>query len=249
MTLFRLNYLLFLLFFLFINCSNAFSWDCPELTQVGNKKIAYGKRGNRCEGFYRSKVSAGSLDMVSLVRGRFHFALKENEVIEVASSIASKETINVRAVGIPMKMYYRMDAQLAAGQKLNWPVRDVIYPQKIKSVKIGIYGWTGSGKKKTYIPVRTTAHVVSGTQDNRVRLVFRSSVDVQDTQWRIFKWTDSGCSQRKNWKKLKISSYSSGQPITVELTEPELSKICVEMAAWDISASRWLKRKVHIRLK
>jgi hypothetical protein len=146
-------------------------------------------------------------------------------------------------------MYYRMDAQLAPGQKLDWNVKDVIYPQKIKPEEIGIFGWIGSEKEKTYFPMRSTTRDSSGAQNKTIRLVFRSSVDVHTVKWRTAEWIDSGCSHATEWKKTGKCSYRRGQPIAVELTESESSKICVEMAAWDTSGSRWLKSKVHIRLK
>jgi hypothetical protein len=260
MTLFHFKYISFFIIFLLIGTTSAVSQQCPDLTPSGSSKTAYSKRGNRCEGFYTSKVSARSLDMVSLVKGKFHYYLnylRYLDVIEVSSAVNVHKPFHVRAVGVPLKMYYRMDAHLEPGQTLKWPLQDVLYRKKIGSEKIGVFGWMGSEREKTYIPVSTivrnpkTGKLQEGVvQDDRIRLVFRPSVDVKKVQWRISEWTGSGCKHARPWKDTYKRSYHSGQPVTIELTPPDLSEICFETAGWEASSGKWVKSNVlHIRLK
>ena len=233
---------LLLLTLLFIGYETAYSQSCaPELSPVESWKLAYRNRGNRCEGFYRAKVSSGSIDIVGVVNGNFHFELSENEVIEVSTSFIQNQPINVRATGIPLKIYYRMDAQIAPDQKLNWAISDVIFSQKLSAKKIGVFGWIGEEADKTYVPVTAVAKIGSQAKDGKIRLYLRASVDIGDTHWRFSKVTDGACDPFGQWERVG-KSYRTGQPISITLAPSKTQKLCVEVAAQEKSNARWLKR-------
>ena len=105
-----------------------------KLRSSESEKTGYRIRShNRCEGFYESDVSSGSLNIVSVTQGKFKFKLDSNEMITV-SPIVNNKTVNIRAVAIPLRTYYRMDAQLDPKTNIKWPVADVLYPKKLKDV-------------------------------------------------------------------------------------------------------------------
>jgi len=141
---FKENIWISLLFIIIITVCYEIAYSQPSCDPdllPADRGIAYGPRGNRCEGFYRSRVAAPTIDVVSVIKGSFKFEWNSDEVIELISPVIRKKTINVQAVGIPVRTYYRMDAQIGPGQTLKWPVRDVIYPQRVYPDKIGVFGW------------------------------------------------------------------------------------------------------------
>ena len=246
----RLCKYLFLLFPLIIGHEPAFSQLCDrDISPVENESIAYRQRGNRCEGFYRSKVSAGSIDIVGAVKGSLHFKLDENEVVEISSSVIKDQPINVRAIGIPIKTYYRMDAQILPGQKLIWPIADVIYPQKLSARKIGVFGWIENEKGKAYVPVMALAKMDSIAEDRKIRLYFRTSVDVECVKWRSSDVIDGACSSLGKWNNAGESYYRTGESICITLPPSEMAELCVEVAAKEKNTAHWLKRTVRVIVK
>ncbi len=92
------------------------------LTPETNPSIQYRKRTDnlRCEGFYRADVSTiGSLDVVGLLQRPLRFGAG-NEVLSIRAAPKNQRVL-VRGQGIPVKLYYRLDAELAPGGALRWP--------------------------------------------------------------------------------------------------------------------------------
>ncbi len=235
---------------IFIGSETAYSQPCDnKIKPVDSYKIAYRNRGNRCEGFYRSKVAAKSIEIVGVVKGSFNFRLKKNEVLEISSTFIKDRPINVRAEGIPIKTYYRMDAIIAPGKILIWPIADVIYSQRLSTKKIGIYGWVVKEGEKIYVPVSVVAKMVSLHQDEKIRLYLRTSVDVESVKWRTSYVIGNACSQFGKWKNTSKPYYRTGQPIRITLLPGEKEKLCVEVAAKEKRGARWLKRSARVIVK
>jgi len=240
---------LILILIILISCESAYSGVrcASDIVPVETPGVAYGPRGNRCEGFYHSKVAAGSIDVVGVVQGAFQFKLDPKEVLEVSSPIIRDEMIHVRAVGIPVKTYYRMDAELRPGQKLIWPVADVILPQKLSPNKIGVFGWTEKQDKTFYVPVRAISALYAGVSDETIHLFLRTSADVENVKWRVSDFVKDRCSPpSKKWYDTGRKHYRAGQPIHISLPSTRAEGLCVEVAAKDESSARWLKQNVHI---
>ena len=85
-------------------------------------QVEYRWRQNRCEGFYRSNVSSGDLELVSLLVGRLSTdSSSRNSQLEIVAPVIQRSLtgpIKVRAVAIPPRTYYRMDATLDSGMRL-----------------------------------------------------------------------------------------------------------------------------------
>ena len=76
-------------------------------------QIEYRWRQNRCEGFYRSNVSSGDLELVSLLVGRLSGETTRDSQLEIVVPAVPRPLagpIRIRAVAIPPRTYYRMDA-------------------------------------------------------------------------------------------------------------------------------------------
>ncbi len=234
---------LMVLFFALISSDAANAQDCaPELQPVDNWKIKYKMRGSRCEGFYRSNVSSRSLEIVGLTIGKFRFKLDKREVIEVSSPVVKNRPVFVRAVGIPIKSYYRMDAKIDPGEFLNWPIRDVIEPQKLSFRKIGVYGWFEDKEERIYAPVRTSAKFVKEDLDNIIRMYLRASVDVESVKWRWVDGLNDLPSTLIKWNNAPRSSYRIGKPILIQLPRGKTGNLFVETAARESESGEWLKQ-------
>ena len=233
-----------MMFFLLIADSQpAFSQKCDtRIEPIKNWKLKYRKRdNNRCEGFYSSLVSDGVIDVVGVTKGEFSFEIKENEVLELSSPLVRHRPIYIRAVGIPLKLYYRMDAHLDAGKKLAWPLGDVVYWRKLSSKHICVFGWTGNEMNKTYIPVAAVSKLAPVKNDGKIRLYLRTSVDVINVKWRMA----GTCSRLRDaeWQDAPKSSYDAGKPITIILPAQGVEELCLEVAAYNQKHDEYLKKK------
>lgn len=225
----------------------AYSQPCdPNIKEpVKNWKLRYRERGNRCEGFYKSTVSAPMIEVVGTTEGQFQFKLEKNEVLEVSSPIVRDQIVNVRAVGIPDKTYYRMDAQIEPEQTLTWPVAEVLYLEQLSYKKIGVFGWIEEETETIYIPLTITPTKIPGANDGNIRLYLRTSVNVKNVQWRAADATDGICPDltQIDWDKAPQAKYQEGTPIEITLPSSATGQLCVEVAARDQKTTKWLKKK------
>ena len=140
-------------------------------------QIEYRWRENRCEGFYRSNVSSGDLELVSLLVGRLTGDIAKNAQLEIVAPNIQRSLggpIHVRAVAIPPRTYYRMDAVLNPGTPLSWPVGDVLAPSQLSVDRIGVFGWVDASPERVFVPLRVvqSGQVVraSGASDRLQRV-------------------------------------------------------------------------------
>ncbi len=228
----------------------ALAQECdPSVTSNEDSSLRYRARKNRCEGLYDSSSSGpGGLGVVGVTIGVFQFALEKKEVIEISSPIVADQPVNVRVVGIPPQTYYRLDAQLAPGKTLLWPVNDVLLPAKLYASQIGVYGWLGAGnREEAYVPVSAVGQSLGSPNDAVIRLILRATENVERVQWRYADAVDGVCEALpSNYIRHPQPSYFSGQPITIELPSSRSRELCVDVAA--SSRSGWLKRLVRVRV-
>ncbi|GAK57725.1 hypothetical protein U27_04692 [Candidatus Vecturithrix granuli] len=219
----------------------------PRIRPVDNPVIQYRARGNRCEGLYQSEVSAAVLDIVGVTDGAFQFALDSKEIIELSAPLSRKQPIAIRAVGIPLKTYYRLDAALQPGETLIWPVNEVLLPQALASSKIGVFGWIGNEQQKTYIPVRTAATSQPGASDGKVRLYVRSSGEVNNVCWRAGDMVNDVISGLCAWQPTPKATYRPGEPIVILLPASASGELYVEITAQN-QHGEWIKPTTTARI-
>jgi hypothetical protein len=225
------------------------------LTPFPGSQLGYKPLTNRCEGFYVSKVSSGSLEVVSLTRGRLDYEWRADVVLEVTAPAAADRPINIRAVAIPLKTYYRMDSQLSPGEDLTWPLRDILHPGKLTADRIGVFGWIGDQGDKEFIPVRVRqiAPLEDRTDQKAdvATLVVRSSVDVDSFLWRVSERDGDRCLAYGGWQKILQAPRHAGAPVIIQLPEGDNSaqSLCVEVAAKERQSDDWLKLSLRIRMQ
>lgn len=221
-----------------------------NLRPVENSLVKYKERNNRCEGFYRSDISTGEINVVGAIVGMLNFEMDKNEVIKISSPIVRNRPINIRAVGIPLKTYYRMDAILKAKDILEWPIKDVIYLKKLQYKKIGIFGWIGDDTpSKKYIPVKAVANLAIVSKKDDLSIVFRSSEKISSVKWRQRNIINGIRMKMGEWVDMANAVYESGEAISISVTNIHAEEIIVEIAGWDIENSKWLKKKVNVIVK
>lgn len=179
--------------------------------------------------------------MVGVTKGGFYFETREDEILELSSPLINDRPIYIRAVGVPLKVYYRMDAYLDAGQTLAWPMGDVVYLRKLSSKDICVFGWIGNETDKIYIPVAIASKLAPVTNDGKIRLYLRTSVDVKNVQWRVA--VTCGGLREAPYKDAPKSSYRAGKSIQIILPEMGVEELCLEVAAQNQKTAQWLKKK------
>src|SRR6266498_4812982 len=129
--------------------SHAQDAKCKGLPPLDSQS-GYQKRGDRCEGLYVANVGAHSLAAMSFSLGKIRYELNPAVRLEV-SAPGQTQPVNVRAVALPPKTYYRMDAALSAGARMVWPVRDVLLKASLSDSRIGVFAWKGPESAKTLV--------------------------------------------------------------------------------------------------
>jgi hypothetical protein len=132
------------------------SEGCSKLQPLASA-AGYALRGSgcsaRCEGLYVSDVSL-DLQIVSLLRGGIWFPSERAVTLRITAPKEIDEQINVRAVAIPLRTYYRMDSTLRRACVLNWPTVEVLLSYvRLRPDEIGVFGWTGGENDKTFVPL------------------------------------------------------------------------------------------------
>jgi hypothetical protein len=101
---------------------------CDKRLQPITSDLSYKWRSNRCEGLYRSKVDA-SVRIVSYLRGELSFARESDTHLLISApslSYITSKRIHIRAVAIPLKTYYQMDAMLPIDKPFKWPIDTIV---------------------------------------------------------------------------------------------------------------------------
>ncbi len=131
---------------------------CDSLVESAGGQYGYTLRegDSRCEGLYKSRVSATELQLVSISIGEMRYtnAVKSLAISLPASTHPDIGPIHVRGMAIPLKTYYRMDAVMAPGEAMRWPLQDVVHPSSLRSRDLGVLAWAEIDGKRLYIPVQ-----------------------------------------------------------------------------------------------
>jgi hypothetical protein len=178
--------------------------------------IRYQHRGNRCEGFYKSKVSAASLELIAFTLGDLRFKNEKGESITLRTPTAGSKTVQIRAQGIPRNLYYRMDASLQGGQNLSWEADPVLLRDdgSSRAYNIGLLAFQGEGSQRVFFPVLSQSKQLgTGTGIDSLTLQFMGSARIASFKYQI----DQGAT-----KALK-TPFPEGRPIRIRLN-PALPK-------------------------
>lgn len=199
-------------------------------------ELGYGLRNGICEGLYESPTSA-LLDIVSLTAGPISYQLHKDVVLEIpypVNDVVQGDPVHVRAMALPIRTYYQMDALLRRGTSVKWPVADVLLLIHLDSAKLGVLGWIDTEAGNLYVPlmVRTTGVQASTDTDKRPRLTIRSPLPLEAVVWRWYADNLNESSSLK-WIKAIDKEQRPGAPITMVLpaNAPRVVRIDVHAVA------------------
>jgi len=220
--------------------------QCKGLPPLQGSQVGYQKRGDRCEGLYVANVGAHSLAATSFSLGKIHYELSSSARLEV-SAPGQTQPVNVRAVAIPPKTYYRMDAVLHAGESMVWPVRDVLLRESLTDTRIGIFAWKGPEDNKTLVPVRV---VSQGTAVTAARpfLTVQATFDAQQVKWRSAPAPKGVCLLFGSWQNAIQSPVTASWPVAINLSELPAGPHCIEAAAQSGGSTSWETLKLRVEI-
>jgi len=148
---------------------------------------AYRARGINCEGRFVAPRSGPNLRIVGFFRGDPRVTTVGGRTIQVSWD-APPSMITLRAVSLPWRVFYRMDATVTSGTKVfYWPSR-VVEALHLQINDLGILAANESEQSPVLIPVSVTdSGVVNGAKSislvalsnrefNDVRLLISSSI-------------------------------------------------------------------------
>ncbi len=226
--------------------SGAQDSKCKGLPPLQDSQSGYQKRGDRCEGLYVANVGANSLAAMSFSLGKIRFELAPTVRLQV-SAPGQKQGVNIRAVAIPPKTYYRMDAALPAGATMVWPVRDVLLRESLGDSRIGIFGWKGPESAKTLVPVRVTPQDKAVTKAPPF-LTIEASFDAQLVKWRWAPARDDSCQAFGPWQNAIQHPVNASWPIAINLEQLPPGVHCLETAAQSGGSTTWETLKLRLEI-
>jgi hypothetical protein len=195
----------------------------------------------RCEGFYVSPVAAPTgLDLVRLLRGRLAAA---GDVLNLAAP-GLGQPVRVRGLGLPERTYYRLDGEIAPGQRFRWDLSRVARANRLAAADLGLYGYLpGPEAERVYVPLaldppgELVAAVLGQQRSERYGTV----------QWRVAGLRqDGGCEAMKgDWKPLPVPE-PSGQPVEIPLRDAGTA-FCLQVAARPERGGDWRRGLWRIR--
>ena len=219
--------------------------DCSRVRPLSGSPSQYRSRGNRCEGLYEADVGSLSLDLLSFTVGPLQYELKQGVELEV--SAGNKDApVNVRAVAKPLRTYYQMDATLAPGSSLIWPVSDVLLPEGLTADRIGVFGWKGPEAAKIFVPISVVRRGAAHPAGQPV-LTVRPSSDAQAIKSRVAERAQGRCARFSNWVDQR-GAVLAGEPVAITLANLTGS-LCIEVAASSETSNEWstINLRVDIR--
>lgn len=170
--------------------------------------MGYQERGEYCEGFYRSLVSANDIQLIHFTKGKLTYSSTESENIQLSIPVRTVQNVNIRAMGIPRNLFYRMDIILKAAASFKWNTGAVLLRnQRTKYARmLGLLGFTEVNNRRVYVPVQ----INNGDAGYQIKLV--ASTRVKQLKWRIRNKTE--------FKKIRDGRpFSAGQAITISLPD------------------------------
>jgi hypothetical protein len=199
----------------------------------------------RCEGVYQQAAMPSSLELVGLLWHPLIFELGKDKALQV-SAPKLKKNVLIRAEGIPLRSYYRMDAVLAPESVFHWPL-DVLAQIKIAAANIGVFGRLQENPE-IYVPLRVVPVSVAESEIAPV-LLLRANENLSIVNWRHAEAEQGQCGKMRAWMTLDAPrGFRSGQVIPVPLPEVTSPQLCIEVVAQPRFGKDWLQQLWRIQI-
>ena len=162
--------------------------DCEALSPVeGPSGYQAREASRRCEGMFAARVSGGGINLVSFTAGPLRWDIKTDRALTIApANWLPTDGTRLQAVGIPVGLYYRLDAVMASGAPLRVPLDAVLRPEHIDPEDIGIYALRAvPGRSPQYLPVRVMADRSPPTAESGLIVTLRPSDPISAVRFRL----------------------------------------------------------------
>jgi hypothetical protein len=161
--------------------------ECQRLPPAPGATGYQQRRGSdRCEGIYVSPVSGGGLQLLSLTFGRIAFDIDRDPTLFVQAPANAAAGLRLQGSGIPIGLYYRLEAPLASGAAFQLPLAAVIKPSRITSGDLGLLASReAGGGRRLFVPVHVATEARRQQVAREVTAVLRPDSDVLDMRWRL----------------------------------------------------------------
>jgi len=130
-----------------------------SLLKMSTGPLGYQDRGDRCEGTYIKQVGSTTLFVASFTELFEQYDAKSGKPLQIEwDNLATDTGVQIRALGVKQKLYYRMDSfRPAATTSYSWPT-DMLASLNILKNDIGVIGTTrhaiGQVRRDVYLPLR-----------------------------------------------------------------------------------------------
>ena len=186
----RISFFCILLSWLTSTIGNA--EDCDRQIQGIGGELGYQWRSSpeRCEGLFRSPIGAGSIQLVSFYAGRIDYVLSDRTFLSLkvlADRSHNSDSVHIRGVSIPRGVFYRLDATIANGDSLIWPLSDVIDPAEIYSTQVGFWAWRATDGDTVLLPVTVSeaGRPRDSAEDHMLHLIIRLEQSFELVAWKL----------------------------------------------------------------
>jgi hypothetical protein len=132
-----------------------------RLIPIKGDPLAYGRRGERCEGLYVLEVAgAADLSLVAFTQSGQSQPPAPDEGMQVQwARTPGKLPMHLRAVSLRRPIYYRMDTvRPEDSERFEWPTTDVVARLNLRRDELGMVGWVeqtiGERTSHVYVPLR-----------------------------------------------------------------------------------------------
>jgi hypothetical protein len=221
--------------------------DCdPSLRPIAGAS-GYGDHGDdqRCEGMYESPVSATGLEVVSVTLGALAFDVEANDHLLVSLPDLKgldASAVRVRAVALPLNTYYRMDALLAPGRTMRWPVGAVIRPWDLSAARLGAFGSIDRNGERIVIPITVAPEEASSGSAVNVVIKLRSPVRLERLLWREIS-PDGSVS---DWQPVVERPVEGGEAIPCALPIGAPGVVHLDFRAKRVNSDEWLALNLKV---
>jgi hypothetical protein len=198
----------------------------PELETRDDTAYGYRLRGERCEGLYARPLSGNSLRIAS-----FTAALEDfDPSLDVDVSVtwdASPDAgpVQIRAHGLPRRLYYRLDTlQPAHPSRYTWP-RGILAAIRIRGHDVGVLAWhrvmADSVETRVHLPVRVSQQYQKAA-GSEYQLVLIPGQRLSEVYLRLGPIGPEGRidAATPGGKALRYGHYPAERPIPVAIPRP-----------------------------
>ncbi len=172
---------------LIAGAGEAYAQQCERLPPAPGAGGYQLRRGSdRCEGIYISPVSGGGLQLVSLTFGRIVYEPERDPTLFIQAPRAASAGLQLQGMGIPIGLYYRLDAALAEGRSFQLPLVAVIKPNRIVASDLGLLAYReAGGGRRIFVPVQVATDPAKYQTPQASIAVLRPDSDIQNVRWRL----------------------------------------------------------------